>query len=196
MAFIFKALPKFNMEPKNDGFQQGISYSRVPRSGSMLNCLATTPMAFISARLRRCGAFFMHGCKRRNPYWSFGKSHVNHHAASLGGCQGGCTVQNLVYQSRNDWRVSNWNGGKVCFWNVGGLTIWKLKVETQKLVSFDKVFFCQILFGSIQKISTWSNSRIVHCRLLQQDLLVISACCWSRHVAYSLGVEHDWLEIP
>ena len=28
---------KFNMEPKNDGFQLGISYSRVLFSGSMLN---------------------------------------------------------------------------------------------------------------------------------------------------------------
>ena len=27
----------FNMEPKNDGFQKGISYSMVPFSGSMLN---------------------------------------------------------------------------------------------------------------------------------------------------------------
>ena len=32
-----RTLPKFNMEPKNDGFQKGISYSRVPFSGSMLN---------------------------------------------------------------------------------------------------------------------------------------------------------------
>ena len=30
-------LPKFNMGPENDGFQKGISYSRVPFSGSMLN---------------------------------------------------------------------------------------------------------------------------------------------------------------
>ena len=30
-------LPKFNMEPENDGFQKGISYSWVPFSGSMLN---------------------------------------------------------------------------------------------------------------------------------------------------------------
>ena len=31
------ALPKLKMEPKNDGFPKGISYSRVPFSGSMLN---------------------------------------------------------------------------------------------------------------------------------------------------------------
>ena len=30
-------LPKFNMDPKNDGVPKGISYSRVSCSGSMLN---------------------------------------------------------------------------------------------------------------------------------------------------------------
>ena len=28
---------KFNIEPENDGFQKGISFSRGPFSGSMLN---------------------------------------------------------------------------------------------------------------------------------------------------------------
>ena len=34
---IYRTLPKFNMEPKNDGLPKGISYSRVPFSDSMLN---------------------------------------------------------------------------------------------------------------------------------------------------------------
>ena len=48
MAMWVIALPKFNMEPKNDAFQKESPYSRVPFSGSMLNFGSVTTGSSIS----------------------------------------------------------------------------------------------------------------------------------------------------
>ena len=77
-GFYFETLPKFNMEPKNDGFQQGISYSRVPLSRSMLTLFglykrqAETLRRVLHARLQEQEPILK--------LWQV-SGNVNHHAA-------------------------------------------------------------------------------------------------------------------
>jgi len=124
-------LPKFNMEPENDGFQvrnllflllpfsdSMLNFGRLPQITNLPNCLLTRPPLFSTCRARRklstnWAAFPAWLCaipRRDEDHWNIaaapGKGVL---CSSLGGCESvGISQKSGMKSSKKNWNSPSW----------------------------------------------------------------------------------------